>query len=331
MISQIGIYILLALISFFPMVIWAYIFSYVDDNPLHKKRFFVWMFGWALAVLPLLYIEKIIDFLGIQYLNVFYYVSEIGTFFSSLEIAFSLILVLWLIVSISLIYGLLILRIDKNILWIYIKNIWVFGLLIFGASFLLYAVNTLLWWFEILIDSGIKFESIVFESFKLVVFYYFIVAFIEESSKHFNFLQSSIREIDTPQKWVLYGIFIALGFACIENMLYLYNFYVQYGVSGEILQIYFFRSVFSVMVHVLCSSVVAYFFSRALIHYGQSHLKIWYLKVFITGLIFSIALHLIFDVALTLGFSLILFIYFIGWYLYVSSLFYLDDVSDSEL
>jgi hypothetical protein len=39
--KDIFFYIALALISFFPIVIWAYIFSYIDDNPLNKKRFFV--------------------------------------------------------------------------------------------------------------------------------------------------------------------------------------------------------------------------------------------------------------------------------------------------
>lgn len=325
MISQWGIYILLTLISFFPMVIWAYIFSYVDDNPFHKKRFFMGMFGGALAVLPILYIEKIIHVVWIEYLNVFYYISQIGTFFSSLEMAFSLMLVLGMIVTISLIYGFLILKIQKKILILYLKNIWVFLCLIFGASFLLYGVNILLGDWDYVLWSWVAFWDVVFQSLKLIVFYYFIVAFIEESSKHFNFLQSSVSDITTPKLWVLSAIFIALGFACIENMLYLYSFYIQYGIGGEMLKIYFFRSVFSVMVHVVCSSVVAYFFSRALLHYAHRHLRWMYLKVFLGGLIFSLWLHLIFDVALTLWWSIVLFVYFLWGYVYVSSLFYRDE------
>jgi hypothetical protein len=41
MLETVFIYIILALISFFPIVIWAYTFSYIDDNPLNKKRFLV--------------------------------------------------------------------------------------------------------------------------------------------------------------------------------------------------------------------------------------------------------------------------------------------------
>lgn len=43
--TQIFLYILLAVISFFPIVIWAYAFSYIDDNQLNKKRFFVGILG----------------------------------------------------------------------------------------------------------------------------------------------------------------------------------------------------------------------------------------------------------------------------------------------
>jgi len=43
----------------------------------------------------------------------------------------------------------------------------------------------------------VGFKDIIFDTFKLVVFYYFIVAFIEETSKHFNFIQSSILYIDS--------------------------------------------------------------------------------------------------------------------------------------
>jgi hypothetical protein len=93
-------------------------------------------------------------------------------------------------------------------------------------------------------------------------------------------------------------------------------------MTSELLKIYFFRSAFSVIVHVLSSSVVAYYFSRALILYREKDLSLPYLKMFLFGLVISIFLHLLFDVALTLGFTFVIFVYFIGGYLYVSSIFY---------
>jgi RsiW-degrading membrane proteinase PrsW (M82 family) len=94
-------------------------------------------------------------------------------------------------------------------------------------------------------------------------------------------------------------------------MLYLYNYYQNYGMTGELLKIYFFRSTFSVIVHVLSSSIVAYYFSKGLLQYKQKELSFPYLKIFLFGLFVSIVLHMIFDVALTLGFSFIMFLYFI--------------------
>ncbi|MDR2411168.1 MAG: PrsW family intramembrane metalloprotease [Candidatus Peribacteria bacterium] len=63
---------------------------------------------------------------------------------------------------------------------------------------------------------------------------------------------------------------------------------------------YFFRSTFSIIVHILSSSVIAYYFSKALILYRSKDLSFSYLKIFCFGLIISILLHLIFDVFLSL-------------------------------
>ena len=94
-------------------------------------------------------------------------------------------------------------------------------------------------------------------------------------------------------------------------MLYLYNYYITYKVTSELLQMYFFRSIFSVIVHILASSVVAYYFSKALLLYRDKDLSLPYLKIFSFGILVSILLHLFFDVALTLGFSIVMFFYFI--------------------
>ncbi|MDR3150918.1 MAG: hypothetical protein LBU14_04995 [Candidatus Peribacteria bacterium] len=72
----------------------------------------------------------------------------------------------------------------------------------------------------------------------------------------------------------------------------------------------------------LSSSIIAYYFSKALILYRNKDLSFSYLKIFCFGLVLSILLHLIFDISLSLGFISIIFIYFVGGYLYVSSIFY---------
>lgn len=315
------IYIILALISFFPIVIWAYTFSYIDDNPLNKKRFLVGVLWWALSVVPILYMDKILEFLNFKYLNIFYFVSQIKWLFTSFEFWLSMSLFLFVIVLFSFLLWWFVLKF-KEIIKIYLKNLLVFLIFIVFLSFVIFLLNIVFTKFDFAISESITFGNVVFNSFKLIIFYYIIVAFIEESSKHFNFLQSSVLYIKSVKEGVLYAIFVALGFSLIENMLYLYNYYSAYWVNWELLNIYFFRSVFSVIVHILSSSVVAYYFSKALLLYRQKDLSLPYLKIFSFWLLISILLHLFFDVALTLWFSIVMFLYFIWGYLYVSSIFY---------
>lgn len=324
MFESIIIYILLFIISFFPIVLWAYAFSYTDENPLNKKRFLVWILAWILSVIPILHIDKILKIFDFKYLNVFYFVSKIKGIISSFEFWISLSLFLFLVIIFSFFLWWF-LKNKTRMLNIYLRNTLVFLIFIFFLSIFLFLFNTLFNKIDFNIDNPIKFWNIVFDTFKLIIFYYLIVAFIEEASKHFNFLQSSILYIKSIKDWVLYAIFIALWFSFIENMLYLYNYYIAYWISGELLKLYFFRSVFSVMVHVLSSSIIAYYFTRALLLYRWKDLSFPYLKIFSFWILISILLHLIFDVALTLWFVFIIFIYFIWGYLYVSSIFYKED------
>lgn len=324
MMKEIFFYILLAAISFFPMVIWAYIFSYIDDNQLNKKRFFVGILWGALSVFPILHMEKILNFFDFKYLNTFYFASQIKDFFTSIEFWISLSLFLILIVFSSFLLWNFFLKF-REIMKVYFKNILVFLFFILFLIFFVFISNYILDFVNFEIVDWVAFGNIIFNSLKLIVFYYLIVAFIEEASKHFNFLQSSVLQITSVKNGVLYAIFVALGFALVENMLYLYNYYTQVGMSGELLKLYFFRSTFAVIVHVLSSSIVAYYFSKALLEYKNKDLSFPYLKIFLFGLLVSVLLHMVFDVALTLGFSFVMFVYFIGWYLYVSGIFYNDD------
>ena len=321
MIQNILIYIFLFFISFFPIVIWAYIFSYIDNNTINRKRFYVGIIGWMLSVVPILYMDKILNLVNLKFLNIFYFISKISSFFSSIEFFISLSLFLLFIVFFSFFIWFIINRID-GIFKIYLRNIIIFLMFIFFISISLYFLNIALNWIDFRVSENIAFWNILFNSFKLILFYYLLVGFIEESSKYFNFLGSSVLYINSIKTWVLYAIFVALWFSLIENILYLYNYYTQFWVSFELLKLYFFRSVFSVIVHILCSSVVAYYFSKALLLYREKDLTLPYIKIFSYGIFISIILHLFFNVALTLGFSFVIFLYFIWGYLYVSSIFY---------
>lgn len=326
MITTIFLWIPLILITFFPIVIWAYVFSYIDNSHINRYRFFMGIFWWALSVIPILYLPEITKNISFEFLNVFAFVSQISNFFSSVSFGISLALLLLFVVIFSFIFGSLFHKM-RYILSIYGKNIWVFLGFILILVWIVYLIELLApsTGLNSRVENPVIFWDIIFSSLKLVIFYYVVVAFIEEASKHFNFLQSSVLQITTIKEGVLFAIFVALWFSFIENILYFYPLYLEGGISSDLLKIYFLRSVFSVIVHVVCSSVVAYYFSKAYITYTGKDVSLAYLKMFWFWIAMSVLLHLIYDVALTVGFSFVMFLYFIFGYLYVSSIFYRDS------
>ena len=173
MIQNIFTYLLIAGITFFPIVVWAYIFSFIDENPINRKRFYLGLFWWIISVVPILYIDKIINFLKIKYLNTFYFITEIKDFLSWMEFIYSLTLFFWLIVICSFLFG-FIFHLCKDIFKIYLKNIWVFLFFIFVLSFFIFILNFWLVWFDFQVstEASANFWNIVFNSFKLLIFYY---------------------------------------------------------------------------------------------------------------------------------------------------------------
>jgi RsiW-degrading membrane proteinase PrsW (M82 family) len=118
-------------------------------------------------------------------------------------------------------------------------------------------------------------------------------------------------KIDSISSGVLYAIFVALWFAMIENILYFYNFYLVNWFSSDFLKLYFFRSIFSIVTHLLASSILAYFFTKAYLLYKNNVFNINYLKIFIIWLFLSILSHLLFDVSLSLWFNFIIIFYLV--------------------
>lgn len=323
MIDNILLYFFLFIFTLFPILIWWYVFSYVDDNVVNRKRFLLWVFAWALSVFPILYLDDFINKFNLKYLNIFYYISNISDFFSVWSLAFSLSFFIIFILIISFLFWGFIHKF-KNIFSIYFKHILVFLIFIVFLSLIVYFLWFIFDKFSLSVNSNEYFWDIVFNSFKLVFFYYLLVSFIEETSKHFNFMQSSVFDIKDVRTGVLYSIFVALGFSLIENILYFYSVYSSSWFSYDFLRIYFFRSVFSVIVHITCSSIIAYYFSKAYLEYKNNNLSIWYIKTFLFWLFISILLHLVFNLSLNFWYSLVMFLYFIWGYLYVSSIFYRD-------
>jgi len=314
MISTLFTLLLIVTVSFFPVVIWAYIFTYIDNSTLSKRRLLSGVFAGSISVAPILYMEQFLTFLSIEGINVFNLFAVEHSFYNVIPAFLSLFLFLSVFLFFSLITQIII---KKKILFTdnYIGSIfvflwgiiWVLGL--FCLMNLLPSLTRDIW-------SLVSMQWVMLNSFALVVWYYAVIALLEEGSKHFQFLSWASKP-ESIRKWVLYAIFIALWFSFIENILYTYFLYTSTWFSSELLKLYFFRGVFSITLHILCTSVLAYSSLRAFVF---SDIK--KTRIFALGLLVSLFLHALFDVALTFWFPLVLILYFIWGYLYVSSLFY---------
>lgn len=326
MLGDIVIYIIIILIALIPVVLWGYLFSYLDERPNNNSRFFVGIFAGILAVPPILYLEQISQLVQLPILNTFLYLRDISSFTQVFSVGWSLLLLLLFIVCFSLL-GIAIFRNSKSLLSTYISNIAISSIFVLFLVVLFLGIHYLFILFPSLHHVSTDTSgsvSLLSSSLKFVLFYYLIVGFIEEISKHFNFLPASMNHIDHYKTGVLYAIFVALGFSFIENILYFYNEYSHNGIGNDFLQLYFFRSIFTIIVHVLCSSIIAYYFAQAYLTYKKKSKSSSYLKTFFIGLLWWILLHSVFDIALTLWLSFVIILYFIWGYFYVSYLLYRD-------
>lgn len=324
MIQNIFTIIVLVFISFIPIVIWWYLFSYLDDSTLNKKRFFIWILAWIISVFPVLYLDEIISKTNLVFLNLFNYVSNLSSFIDLIFLNlwfFSIILIFSLIP-----FFVLSLNISKEKIIIFFKNILFFSIFWVFLWILIYILNLIFSWidfFELKNDFWLSFWEVLFNSIKLVIFYYIIIAFLEELSKFFCFNYSSLK-INNYKEWVLYAMFVALGFSFLENILYFKNLYENYSFWKELISVYFSRNIFSLLLHVVCSSIFAYFFSIAYVKFKYKlNYNFW--KILFIWFFLSIIIHAIFNISLSFNLTFMIFIYLIWWYFYLTYLFYEEE------
>lgn len=307
----------ISIIAFIPILIWAYIFSYLNNSELNSRRFLVWIIAWWISVIPVLYSEEILKLIWANEYNL---ISILWSWvFEPWRISISLIITILSVWIFSLIAGLLFIDNIPKIYRTYIKNLVFLNLFIIVFLIIYYLVSDI-WLFSWKIKNSVEVGKAIFWTTWLILLYYTIVWLLEESSKHFNFLSSSLADSETIKKWVLYAIFIALGFWFIENILYLFNIFKENWFSPELISIWIFRWIFSLFVHIICSSIVAYWFIK--IYLKNDKISFNYIKSFLIAFIFSIWTHAIYDISLTLDFTAIIFIYLIFWYLYITKIFY---------
>lgn len=127
----------------------------------------------------------------------------------------------------------------------------------------------------------------------IAIYAFFVVAFSEEWVKYLvmRWYNYPHKEFDEPYDGIMYGSAVALGFAAIENILYIFNPEVNGFETGLV------RMFTAVPAHATFGVIMGYFMGRAKFRVGNQHPFLERMK----GLLAAILLHGLYDYFLFLG------------------------------
>lgn len=128
-----------------------------------------------------------------------------------------------------------------------------------------------------------------------LTYWFLIIAFSEEFFKYLVFRAGvlSSREFDEPVDAMIYMVMIALGFAALENILYLLppidqiNTISFSALVNRTVVISFVRFIGSTFLHTLCSATVGYFLALSICEAKRSKA----LLILIFGIFIAVLLH----------------------------------------
>jgi hypothetical protein len=290
-----------------PIFFWVYIFRSFPNLGIWRKQFFIGIGAWALSTLPLIYTNFWLVWNLVE--NIFFSFSYISQSILGVEV----FLRIFLFFLIIFILGLIIIYVKKwNIWMIFLRACIWYSALIAGFSFFIYIVYSILW----SSTAGVSISpwDYVFQGFALIFWYYIIISLLEEGLKYFWNTQVLFWEKNNYYKIIWYACTVWLGFAFFENILYSYEYYQRSRSFEGILQLVFFRSIFTVSLHILCAILLAaglYIFSSA--QHSQQRI---YLALFgLWG--WAIISHAFFDIALSYGYMGVIFLYIFALYITV--------------
>ena len=137
---------------------------------------------------------------------------------------------------------------------------------------------------ELFLDLFVSAENI--SNFFLLFFVIFVtVALVEEIGKWIiaKFIGYDDKEFDEIYDMIVYSVFSSLGFACIENILYV--------VFNDI-EVAFFRAILSVPGHMCFGVIMGYFLSKAKINYvngkNGSYVRNMIFSIFVPSLVHTL-------------------------------------------
>lgn len=175
-----------------------------------------------------------------------------------------------------------------------------------------------------------------------VIITFMIVGLIEETAKMIAVKivdDGKFRSIDDAIEFFIIG---ALGFSFVENILYFYNIWSNYG-TYEIFLPFLFRSSFSTFAHLVFSGILGYYYGIAYFStpvyqeevrqnrhpilktlHKYTRIKgesLFHREKLLEGMLIAIGLHAIFNIFLEINLTILIAPFLIGGYITLNYLF----------
>jgi RsiW-degrading membrane proteinase PrsW (M82 family) len=177
-----------------------------------------------------------------------------------------------------------------------------------------------------LIELGIdKFVDVPTNILDKVLYYFLAIAFVEELVKYIFLIVSSYnnKEYDQVYDAIVYAVFIALGFATVENVLYLF----ANSNNESVMTIGALRAILSVPTHACMGVIMGYYMTLAKIEKNKQKEKSYLILAFTIPFLS----HGLFDTLLACGeyYMMALFVIVLG-IVYIFSLSKIDELSGNN-
>ncbi len=330
--------IIFAGISFIP--IWGWIYFFQQQNYEQKKYVIITFFAGMMSIIPIKLYEKYWDFSiwKLEHLNLFKYLDNVaGTQTVSSVLSF---IVVSIIVSgaIFLFSALIMFFLEiisrDNTLRIYEQKF----AKISESPFLFVTIGAFIGTLTALL-------SIYFPE---KVWFFVVVGMLEEFAKFLMLRFADENKIKSVSDAISFAIIIALGFAFVENIVYISKFWLNTSQNFAGFSMFFIlRSTISVIAHVCFSAIIGYFYgiahfadeiyqeeSRENKHpilkfiYKVFHLKsapLFHEEKLLEGLLLAMLIHACFNSFLEFGLVGFIIPFLIGIFLYILSLLHRRD------
>ena len=313
--SLIGTAIIFGAMSALPIALWVLFFQKQNHE---KRKFVFWTFiAGMLAVVPIKAYEKIwnTSIWYFEHVNMFQYIADL-THLPSFPRLFAFIIVSAIVATVVF-FAVAVLMFLIEVLCSRSNTMKAFNhkcLKISESPLIFLAVG---------VFFGIS-AYFLSEAFPSKIWFFVVVGMLEEFVKYLMLRFADEEKIKSVSDAISFAIIIALGFAFVENIIYLARFWGNVdGAISSFTAFYLLRSSISVIAHVCFSAILGYFYGvahfsteiyREEVRKNQCRVLRWMHRVFhvrgsvlfheaklLEGMLIAMIVHAIFNSFLELG------------------------------